>query len=192
MGNFFNPRAVLKTFWALQAILSKEQEQKFTFSHELHPAWVEKATPRARQKALVGRIWPADRTLPTPGIDECHLWTNPKTNLTRRCFPVRWERRRWLWSRHRRGQSRTYPPGRSSLTTARSPAIKFIFMLTIPKSWCVLQTQTFCLYESNDIAFWTKHLWTSSILSGIVKESSFVKNARTSSSCSKLPKHEIQ
>jgi hypothetical protein len=80
VGNFFSPRAFLKKFWALWAILFKEQEQKFTFSHELHPALVEKATLRARQKALAGRIWPAGLTLPTPVL-ETNLAANQNFSL---------------------------------------------------------------------------------------------------------------
>ena len=31
---------------------------------------VEKTSPRARQKVSAVRIWPAGRTLPTPGLDK--------------------------------------------------------------------------------------------------------------------------
>jgi len=39
-----------------------------TFLHETEADYVEKTTPRARQKTSAGQIWPTVRTLPTPDL----------------------------------------------------------------------------------------------------------------------------
>jgi len=56
-----------KKWFALDAGLGN-LELKITYKHETQVDFLEKYPPRAGQKSLAGRIWPAGRTLLTPDL----------------------------------------------------------------------------------------------------------------------------
>ncbi len=89
VGKFFRPRAVLNFFFVLRDIILKNQELKITFLHELQVDYVEISSPRAKQNTLVGRIWPAGRTLPTPAPK---LWIFPYGTQMLITFHFGWRR----------------------------------------------------------------------------------------------------
>jgi hypothetical protein len=65
VGNFFVRGPLYKFFRPSDNSFQKIRAEIFNI-HELQLACVERATPRAGQKALESWIWPVGRTLPTP------------------------------------------------------------------------------------------------------------------------------
>jgi hypothetical protein len=68
VGKFFGPRAVSKKFLGTSGLIFEKLRAEDYILHKTPVDKVEKSSPRAVQKTLEGRIWPAGRTLPTPAL----------------------------------------------------------------------------------------------------------------------------